>query len=256
MRHSSLLVVTVFAAALAGCGADGPDGPGAAFDLAAAESGAAGIQVIAGASDDDHGEATLGHDEADAIGHDEGSAMPESGDGLTDATHVGGDEADAIGHDDADAPMHDEPDDAHEALEVVDDAPDAVGHDEPTGEIEADDGGGLVVEVEMLEFAFTFDATTVPMGEPVTFRFHNTGDVEHEAMFGSAHQQEEFAAAAGDHSESHGGDTHHGDVAAITLAAGATGDLVLQFDTPDEIWIGCHIAGHWDAGMQSTIRVA
>ncbi len=147
---------------------------------------------------------------------------------------------------------------AHEAAEEM------AGHgDETTGEVsdhedeaaEPPSTDGVVVEVEMVEFGYVMDTATVPMGEPVTFRFVNDGAVPHEAMFGDAHQQDEFAAQGG-HGDDHGDAGHHGDVAAITLGPGETGEIVLEFTTPGEIWIGCHLPGHWDAGMVATFDVA
>lgn len=270
MSRSSILVVTLFVAALAGCGADGPDGPGAAFASASDEDSAAGIQVIEGAADDSHGAESAGHDEPADDAHDDGTAEQEpdaheSGDAHDAEEHAdGGDPSHDEGGnemlDESGEEMHDEGGDAHDAEgeaphDETDDAHDESGHDETSDAVEVAGDAGFVVEVEMLEFGFALDTTKVPMGEPVTFRFHNTGVIEHEAMFGSAHEQEEFATSGG-HGDGHGGDSHHGDIAAITLDAGATGEMVLSFDTPDEIWIGCHIAGHWDAGMQTTFEVA
>ena len=62
-------------------------------------------------------------------------------------------------------------------------------HDEG---VEADqpetaDDDGYVVEVTMLEFGYELDRETVPVGEPVTFRFVNDGQIEHEVVrFGAS----------------------------------------------------------------------
>lgn len=125
-------------------------------------------------------------------------------------------------------------------------APQTAG-DEPTA-----DGEVAVVEVEMNEFAYEPSELTVPAGETVRFVFTNTGDIEHEAMIGTPHEQEEFE------SDGHGGhgESHHGEVAAITLAPGETGELQVTFDEPAELLLGCHLPGHWDAGMKATLTVS
>jgi uncharacterized cupredoxin-like copper-binding protein len=89
----------------------------------------------------------------------------------------------------------------------------------------------------------------------VRFDFANDGAIVHEAMLGDAHQQDEFATEGG-HDGGHAEADHHGDVHAITLEAGESGSLVVGFDQPGEMMIGCHIPGHWDAGMAATFTVS
>ena len=112
---------------------------------------------------------------------------------------------------------------------------------------------GTVVNVEMVEFGFVADVDELPLGEPIVFRFTNTGAVPHEAMFGSHHQQDEFAASVG-HGD-HGTDGHHGEVAAITLDPGVSSEMVIEFAEAGEVWIGCHLPGHYDAGMAASFAV-
>jgi plastocyanin len=119
--------------------------------------------------------------------------------------------------------------------------------DEPDSESE-DDGAILVV---MNEFGYIIDQTEFALGATVTFEFTNEGAIEHEAMFGSALEQEEFHADT-----DHGGAGHHGDVAAITLGAGESRSLTMTFEEPGEMVIGCHLLGHWEAGMATTLTVA
>ncbi|HSH11404.1 MAG TPA: plastocyanin/azurin family copper-binding protein, partial [Ilumatobacter sp.] len=138
---------------------------------------------------------------------------------------------------------HDAMTDDHDAM-VTDDHED----------VDAASSAGVVVNVEMIEFGFVADTPSIPVGQPVTFRFQNTGVVPHEAMFGSIHQQEEFAQQT-DHGDGHGSASHHGDVAAITLDAGETGEITLEFASPGEIWMGCHLPGHYAAGMIATLAV-
>lgn len=116
---------------------------------------------------------------------------------------------------------------------------------------EATDGDvDLVIPIEMNDFGYELATTSIPVGSMVRFEFVNVGFIEHEAMFGSAHQQEEFAA-----DDDHGEGDHHGAVRAITLDPGEAGSLVVEFGEAGEILIGCHLPGHWDAGMVTTLEI-
>jgi uncharacterized cupredoxin-like copper-binding protein len=43
---------------------------------------------------------------------------------------------------------------------------------------------------------------------------------------------------------------------ALLLEPGDTGELTHTFDEAGEILIGCHLPGHYEAGMKSTITVS
>ncbi len=118
----------------------------------------------------------------------------------------------------------------------------------------SDHGDTRVVEVEMLEFAYEPSSIEVAAGEEVVLRFVNEGQVEHEAMVGDVHMQEEFAASDdhGSHGDQGGG--HHGDVMAVTVPPGGSVDLPVEIDEPGEVYIGCHLPGHYEAGMQATLE--
>ena len=121
----------------------------------------------------------------------------------------------------------------------------------------AADGHGhaaTVIEIEMTEFSYSPDPIEVEAGTPVTFRFTNNGQIEHEAMIGDGHMQDEFAAMEG-HGD-HGDAGHHGGVMAVTVAPGETAELEVVIDEPGEWFIGCHLEGHFEAGMVATINVA
>ncbi len=144
--------------------------------------------------------------------------------------------------------------------QVADDDHDDAGHQDPVASDDAgapttvsDHGDTRVVEVEMLEFAYEPSSIEIAAGEEVVLRFINEGQVEHEAMVGDAHMQEEFAASDdhGSHGDQGGG--HHGDVMAVTVAPGESVDLPVEISEPGEIFIGCHLPGHYDAGMQATL---
>lgn len=233
MTRTRWMLLVPLGAMVMACGPDGPDGPGAgspdADDL--------GLEVVSG------GDSM--HD-----GHDGDHASAPDGDAVmtVDEMHHGDDEGEQ-GTATSDMLVPDSDDAGTDEMVVESDEESTDGAEEQATEDE-----NLVVEVEMVEFGFVADIEEVPLGEPVTFRFHNTGAVPHEAMFGTHHQQDEFAESAGhgDHSE----EGHHGDVAAITLEPGVTGDIVLEFAEAGEIFIGCHLPGHFDAGMVASFDVA
>lgn len=110
---------------------------------------------------------------------------------------------------------------------------------------------GGEVKVLMTEFAFTPDAFTVKAGSTVTFVFTNSGAVEHEAVIGDAEFQDEHEAEMAE-----GGSMEEGsDEPEVVAEPGETADLTYSFDTPGTLLIGCHISGHWDAGMKATVTV-
>lgn len=141
------------------------------------------------------------------------------------------------------------------------------------------------IEVAMVDVAFEPSALTVQAGETVRFVFVNDGVVEHEATFGDEDEQQEHAAAmresegmdmdsmgdadhadeAGrdgeaDHADEtgHDGDAGHaGEAAPLVLEPGDSGEVTMSFDDPGmtSTIIGCHVPGHWEAGMRLDVNV-
>lgn len=89
----------------------------------------------------------------------------------------------------------------------------------------------------------------VESGETVTFVVTNEGTREHEFVLGD----EEYQEAHGE--EMAAGGMHH-DGNAVTVAPGATERLTWTFPEEGEVLYGCHVAGHYDAGMVGAIRVS
>jgi uncharacterized cupredoxin-like copper-binding protein len=52
-----------------------------------------------------------------------------------------------------------------------------------------------------------------------------------------------------------GGTPMHADPGQVDIPAGATARLVYTFDQPGTLEYGCHVAGHYAAGMRGTIIV-
>lgn len=93
-------------------------------------------------------------------------------------------------------------------------------------------------------------AMTVPVGVPVTFVVTNIGAIPHEFLVGDE-------ASQGEHETSMQGTgtMSHDDPDAIGVAPGETKSLTMTFTEPGVTLAGCHIPGHYPAGMRATITV-
>ena len=113
-----------------------------------------------------------------------------------------------------------------------------------------------VVEIAMLDsMAFDPASIEVAAGATVTFVVTNEGKIEHDFTIGNeatqaAHDEEMAEQAQDDHS--HG----HEEANAISLHSGETGELTWSFDSPGTLLIGCHIPGHYSAGMVAEVQVS
>jgi uncharacterized cupredoxin-like copper-binding protein len=107
------------------------------------------------------------------------------------------------------------------------------------------------IEMTMTDqLRFDPDQITVKAGETVRFVVENPTTLEHDFTIGDEHAQAEHAAEM-----SHGHAMMHDDPNAILVPPGETGELVYTFGEPGELLIGCHVGGHYDAGMRATIVV-
>ncbi len=103
------------------------------------------------------------------------------------------------------------------------------------------------------EFAFEPAEYEVAAGEVVTFRITNTGDIEHEFVLGDEQAQQQMSE------EMDGGDghAHSGEMSnAVTIHPGEEAELTWRF--PDEaatVLVGCHVRGHYEAGMRGAVTV-
>jgi uncharacterized cupredoxin-like copper-binding protein len=115
------------------------------------------------------------------------------------------------------------------------------------------------------QFRYRPDAMIVMAGRTVTFAVTNAGKLPHEFILGDQatqldHERQMQAAAAGGggtpHVHGHGGHgTSSGPTGALTVPPGQTRRLSWTFDEPGVVIYGCHILGHWAAGMKGTIVV-
>lgn len=114
------------------------------------------------------------------------------------------------------------------------------------------------IEIKMGEFFFAPRGLSVPVGVPVTFRVANPGVIDHELVIGDAHAQDEAEEAMRSMSghTGHGTTGHHGDaVPSVYLRPGESSELTVTFSKKGELLIGCHVPGHWAAGMRGTLAV-
>jgi uncharacterized cupredoxin-like copper-binding protein len=118
------------------------------------------------------------------------------------------------------------------------------------------------VEVVMNDrFRYRPAAIMVRAGRRVTFAVTNVGKLPHEFILGDRatqldHERQMQAATTGtghvhDHA-AHGGPAATG---ALTVPPGQTRRLTWTFDEPGTVLFGCHVLGHWAAGMKGTIVV-
>jgi uncharacterized cupredoxin-like copper-binding protein len=99
---------------------------------------------------------------------------------------------------------------------------------------------------------FAPDTLQVQAGETIRFVVHNAGKVEHELVLGSdedirAHAEDMKKGT--DHSHSHAG------AAAISVAPGQKGELVVTFSKTGTLQMACLIPGHYEAGMKGQLNV-
>lgn len=109
-------------------------------------------------------------------------------------------------------------------------------------------GGSSDQAITMRDNDFSRPIITAPAGKTVTFTFTNKGKVKHEAFIGDS------AAQAKHHDEVAAGKPTTGGPS-LTLEPGATGTLTYTFGPPGTLILGCHIPGHYEAGMHSQINV-
>jgi uncharacterized cupredoxin-like copper-binding protein len=124
---------------------------------------------------------------------------------------------------------------------------------------------GAPVRVVMNDrFRYRPSTIIVRAGRPVTFTVANTGRLPHEFILGDRatqldhERQMRLAPTAGAHTHAHSpgaaGPTAEA-AGALTVLPGQTGRLSWTFEEPGMVLYGCHVVGHWAAGMKGTIVV-
>lgn len=106
---------------------------------------------------------------------------------------------------------------------------------EDPGDAAAEAPADGAIEVVMTDFAFDLPEGELPAGE-VTFRVRNVGVAPHQFALGAVGSHGAHVADSG------------------TLDAGATADVTVEL-APGTYEIACHVPGHYEAGMATTITV-
>ena len=115
-------------------------------------------------------------------------------------------------------------------------------------------GTDRIVELSMQGMHFIPDRIEVKAGELVAFVVTNPNDIAHEVFIGTeadqmAHRTVHMAVpSAGQAAIPHDG---YG----IFLEPHGTGVVTYRFDTGGEVMLGCHLPGHWEAGMRAIVTV-
>jgi Cu+-exporting ATPase len=97
---------------------------------------------------------------------------------------------------------------------------------------------------------FAPENLTVRAGETISFEISNPGVVPHELFLGTAAEQQAHEA------EMASGAPMHAEPGQVDIPAGKTVRLVYTFDQPGTFEYGCHVPGHYAAGMRGTITVS
>ena len=110
-------------------------------------------------------------------------------------------------------------------------------------------------------FRYRPAAIMVRAGRRVTFSVTNAGKLPHEFILGDRatqldHERQMQAATTGTgHVHDHATHGPPATTGALTVPPGQTKRLTWTFDEPGVVLYGCHVLGHWAAGMKGTIVV-
>ncbi|ALP40454.1 plastocyanin/azurin family copper-binding protein [Aeromonas schubertii] len=97
---------------------------------------------------------------------------------------------------------------------------------------------------------FSPAAIRVEAGETVRLRLHNQGKLTHEFVLGEMNSLRQHAEMMRQHPG-----MEHDDPGMVSLAPGASGELVWYFPKAGQLDFACLLPGHMEAGMVGQIRV-
>lgn len=106
------------------------------------------------------------------------------------------------------------------------------------------------IEVSITDgLRFDPDGLTVRVGETIRFVITNPTPIDHEFVIGDE-------AAQRMHATEMAGGMMHDDAHAVSVPAGETRELIYTFGAAGDLEIGCHVPGHYEAGMHAPVAVA
>ena len=106
------------------------------------------------------------------------------------------------------------------------------------------------------ELRFDPGAIAIHQGETIRFLLENPTVAPHDFTLGDMdaqmhHHEEMSAGTTHDHA-----DTGEGGLPGpVMLEPGETAEVIATFDEAGEILVGCHVPGHWEAGMRGALLV-
>lgn len=112
--------------------------------------------------------------------------------------------------------------------------------------------GPRIVRLVALNFGYEPPRIEVHRGETIRFIVENQTDLPHEVFIGSPDGQASHAQAHQAAGPSVAKLEDEGP-ATLSIPPNGTGQLEYRFDDPAVTMIGCHLIGHWEAGMRAEI---
>lgn len=141
---------------------------------------------------------------------------------------------------------------AYAALITVLIADPAFGYDQRSASGEPGEAAAVdrVIDVSAEDIKFAPTAITVHVGETVKFVVTNRGKLSHEFVIADkagqkAHEKEMQSM----------GTMEHQDTSAISIKPGESKVLIWKITQPGALQYGCHVPGHYSAGMVGNIQV-
>jgi uncharacterized cupredoxin-like copper-binding protein len=128
----------------------------------------------------------------------------------------------------------------------------AGGHDDSTAAIgEPGKKATRTVNINMTDnMRFTPASVKVKQGETVRFVLKNSGKIKHEMVLGTPEMLKEHYEMM---MKMPG--MEHADANQMTVAPGATGELIWRFSKAGQVQFACLQPGHFDAGMKGVVSV-
>ncbi len=111
----------------------------------------------------------------------------------------------------------------------------------------------LTIRIDQLDpFQFTPEMVEVKAGETIRFVVSNRGATDHEFVIGDMAFQEQHESEMMEE----GSGMMTSEPNAVVVAPGQSIDVFWRFTTPGTYVYGCHVSGHFAAGMKGEIKVA
>jgi len=112
-----------------------------------------------------------------------------------------------------------------------------------------------VIRVELRDFAFAPAEIAAQVGEEVRIVAVNVTDLPHELFIGSPEEQAEHHLAHASAPPADQGTLEDG-VAGTYVPARGSAQFTYRFEKAGDLVMGCHLIGHFEAGMVGVIHVS